>query len=419
MQAFSLLLGLAVLPAFFTSSAESDEPSRPVFRATFLDGEMEKGHLVALDAENFSLEADGAEETFSMERLMQLRPTSPPEEMPAEEDGKRLEVTLIDGSRMVAREVTTDESGAEVVMTDDRKRDMATDQIRSIRFRLEEESPIAWNEILDRNHPGDLLVVGELPSLDYHEGILGKMTPKTVEFRIEEETLPVPREKLFGVVFFQSDDEKLPSTVAKLIDIAGNRLMLQSVFLEDQSLRWKTPCGLSGTTPLEEVRRLDFSQGKMIFLSRIVPTDYRWTPFFTFRRDHAPAERVRDRLSEFFGPNFDAGWPEGRLMLDGEVYEKGLALQSRTELRYDLEGKYRRLEALVGIDDRIRPLGNVKLTIRGDGNVLLEETFAGTEPARAVDLDLEGVDRLEILVDFGRDMGKGDHLILANARLME
>jgi hypothetical protein len=61
----------------------------------------------------------------------------------------------------------------------------------------------------------------------------------------------------------------------------------------------------------------------------------------------------------------------------------------------------------------------VELTIRGDGAPLFQETFTGTGSARPLELDLAGVDVLEILVDFGRDLGKGDHLILANVRLIE
>jgi hypothetical protein len=167
------------------------------------------------------------------------------------------------------------------------------------------------------------------------------------------------------------------------------------------------------------VRGLDFSQGKLTYLSRLEPTAYRWTPFFTFRGEHAPADRVLNRLSEFFEPRIDAGWSAPALQLDGKTYTSGMTLQSRTRLQYELDGKFRSLKGMAGIDDRVRPLGNVELTIRGDGAPLFRETFTGTGSARPLELDLAGVDVLEILVDFGRDLGKGDHLILANVRLIE
>jgi hypothetical protein len=61
----------------------------------------------------------------------------------------------------------------------------------------------------------------------------------------------------------------------------------------------------------------------------------------------------------------------------------------------------------------------VTLIISGDGKQLLSENLAGTKQVN-IDLDLRGVRRLEILVDFGEDnVGYGDYLNLCNARLMK
>jgi hypothetical protein len=67
----------------------------------------------------------------------------------------------------------------------------------------------------------------------------------------------------------------------------------------------------------------------------------------------------------------------------------------------------------------VRPNGNVRLVIQGDDRVLLETSVAGTEAARLVDLDLTGVRRLSILVDFGENLDVADHLDLAEARIVK
>ena len=77
------------------------------------------------------------------------------------------------------------------------------------------------------------------------------------------------------------------------------------------------------------------------------------------------------------------------------------------------------VKAIAGIDDRYRFDGNVTLTISGDGKQLLSENLAGSKQVN-IDLDLHGVRRLEILVDYGEDkVGYGDYLNLCNARLMK
>lgn len=106
-------------------------------------------------------------------------------------------------------------------------------------------------------------------------------------------------------------------------------------------------------------------------------------------------------------------------MLDGVEHRHGLALHSRTELTYRLGEPFRRLQALAGIDDRLRPRGSVHLEILGDGRVLFAGDVLGTEPARPIEADLAGVVELKILVDFGADLDIGDHLILAEAKLLK
>ena len=43
----------------------------------------------------------------------------------------------------------------------------------------------------------------------------------------------------------------------------------------------------------------------------------------------------------------------------------------------------------------------------------------GSEPAKPLDLDVSGVRRLTILVDFGENLDTADHLDLAEARLVK
>jgi hypothetical protein len=176
--------------------------------------------------------------------------------------------------------------------------------------------------------------------------------------------------------------------------------------------RWSTPLGLEITCPCEQVVRIDFSQGKIVYLSDLEPESIEWTPYFGSAQQ-PPA------LARLFAPRTDRGLEPGPLLLDGKRYEKGLALHSRTRLVYRLPGRFRRFKATVGIDDRVRPRGNVRLAIHGDERLLLETTITGTDPPQQLDLDLTGVRRLAILVDYGDDLDLADHLDLCDARVVK
>ncbi len=123
------------------------------------------------------------------------------------------------------------------------------------------------------------------------------------------------------------------------------------------------------------------------------------------------------RWNNFYAPRQDRNFQSNPLQLAGKQYAKGLAIHSRTEVVYRLPGSFNRLKAVAGIDDSVRPQGNVRLVIRGDNNVLLDTPIAGTDAPKTIDLDLSGVRRLSILVDFGDRAGIGDHLDMCNARI--
>jgi len=163
---------------------------------------------------------------------------------------------------------------------------------------------------------------------------------------------------------------------------------------------------------LTGIVRIDFSHGKIVYLSDLESETREWTPYFKTSKE-IPA------LSQFFAPKADRSLHAGPMVLDRKTYAKGLALHSRTRVVYRLPDKFHRFKATVGIDDRVRPQGNARLVIQGDDRVLLETTVTGQEPAKPVDLDLSGIRRLSILVDYGADFDIGDHVDLGEARILK
>ena len=190
----------------------------------------------------------------------------------------------------------------------------------------------------------------------------------------------------------------------------GSRLPLHMVELDGDQVSLSTPAGMKYKQALASVIRFDFSSGKIAYLSDLEPEAVEFTPLFGFKQS-PPG------LLEYYAYRRDVGFARNPLRLDGKVYQKGLALASRTKLAYKLPGKFRVFRATVGIDDSVRETGSVEVEIKGDGKVLWQSDVRGSEPARELELEIGGVKRLEFVVDYGEGLDVGDRLDLAEAQV--
>src|SRR5207248_177825 len=102
----------------------------------------------------------------------------------------------------------------------------------------------------------------------------------------------------------------------------------------------------------ESLLILDFSLGKVSYLSDMEPRSIEYTPFFQVPVSFTDEYR-RDK-------DFDGN----RISLAEKTYSKGLAIRSRTSLKYRLGADYRRFQAIMGIGDEV-PVGDVDVTLRG------------------------------------------------------
>ncbi len=383
----------------------------PAVEVQPLSGGPVRGKLVSLGADEVVVESAAGLVRLELARVAGLVFQDTPATGAAK---ATVWVELVDGSRLAAGNVAlrsgkvaiVSESGATVL-------EVPASLVRWIRFQPETQAlATSWQKLLQAGVRADLLVTRKGDVLDFYQGIVQAVGDEVVEFVLEGERIPVKRAKLYGVVFHQPAGQTLPEPVGVAVEAGGSRWPLRSVRLEGETLHWTTPAGASVARLAASILRIDFSQGKIAYLSDLKPESADWTPYIGL----APELPARTAL---FGPRADRSLSGGPLELGGKVYSKGLAIHSRTELVYRLAESYSRFSAVAGIDDRVRPRGNVRLTIRGDGKVLFDAPIAGVDPPRPLDLDIRGVRRLSILVDFGEDLDVADHLDLCEARLVK
>ena len=384
----------------------------PEWEVQPLEGQPVTGRLVALDASQVTIARAAGHVSMPADKVaslaIQQKPASPRAE-------PTVWVELIDGSSLAAEDYAARNGHAHVTLCCGEGLDLATRDIAAVRFGAGSEAMAAeWSRIVAMKLQNDLLIISKGDSMDYHKGVLHEVTDKQVQFELDGETLGVKRSKVYGLVYYHAAESKTPEGGTTILDASGSRWSARSVKLADGSdkLEWISAGGMTVRRDLAQIVRIDLSRGKIVYLSDLKPELAAYTPFFGMEKE-LPA-----RL-ELFRPRQDRNFVSKPLAIGGRQFSKGLALHSRTEMAYRLPGRFSRFEAMVGIDDAVRPRGHVRLVVRGDDKVLLETTVAGTEPPRPLGVDVAGVHRLVILVDFGEDLDVADHLDLGDARLIK
>jgi len=377
------------------------------FEAQTLDGQNARGELKAMTATDVVLSTDTGELSLPLEKLATLAPVGG---KPAAAAGD-IEVGLIDGSQLASTEFQA-KDGQAALKLNTQAFVVPTRSVRSVRLvpLAEPKLQKQWAEITEMRPAGDLLVVRKNDALDYLEGIVRSLDAATCKFELDGETIDVKREKITGIVYAAAKAGDLPESIGTLVLASGSRIPLRTLALDGEKLIIESPAGVKLSVPITETLRFDFSGGKIAYLSDLEPESVQFTPLVGF------AEPPQALLG-YFEFRRDRGFDDSPLKLDGKVFGKGLALASRTELVYRLPDAFRLFRATVGIDDTTRESGSVRLLIKGDGKSLWEGEVRGTEPAKALELEVGGVRRIEILADYGEGLDVGDRLDLGDAHV--
>jgi hypothetical protein len=379
----------------------------PSFEAATLDGRTVVGPIVELTPQRLTIAAKSGRVSIPTAKLL----TVVPKENPAAAGVPGVVVQLADGSVIQGQQYAADGSRARITLAGGQIVEAPAGMVQTVLFGSLQsaESKLDWLRLTQMKTDADLLIVRSGGGLDYQKGILHEVTEDVVRFDLDGSVIPAKRAKVFGLAYHHGAGAELPPAICRITDAAGSLWLVRSLSLGEK-LQWTTPAGASIAQPCENIARIDFSAGKLLYLSDLKPDAVAWTPYFGGRE--APGA-----IKRFYAPRFDHGFDSPVLRLGGVDYPKGIALRSRTELVYRLPERFSRFLAVAGIADAVRPDGKVRLVVRGDDKVLFEAVFTGSEKPRPIDLDVTGVRRLTILVDFEEGINRADHLLLCNARV--
>jgi hypothetical protein len=381
-----------------------------------LTGPTVQGELAQLNASELGLVRSGTAESF---RLGQLRRVEFGSDVPSLEPGL-IQVDLTDGSILRGDSYTVAESQATLSGKDGLRWTIPTRAISRVLFRDHGKDELLrsrWQTLSASRYDQDTLVYRReadgVVTLDTLQGVLYDVRADGVDFLFDGERITPRLERVEGLVYFHPPSPGEPSpTLCVVQDRHGSRWQAVRLSLAEDQLEVETVAGVRATLPLDELRYLDFTAGNLVYLSDLEPESLTWRPFIQSRM-------ATELLESRYVPRRDEAFDGGPLRILGESYEKGLALRSHTTLVYRVGSELRRFQTRIGMDDLARNSAvtpSVMLTVSGDDKVLWEGLVSTADAPVDLDLEITGVRRLKIMVDFGDDLDIADFLNLADAR---
>lgn len=204
-------------------------------------------------------------------------------------------------------------------------------------------------------------------------------------------------------------NRKVKGPFARLVLRDGTRIALTQFTSDVQTLKGKSLFGPAVEVPLSELVSLDVMQGKAIYLADLKPKKAEQAGFLGTAWPWAANRTVR-------------GEPLRLLDAAGEsTFDRGLGTHPRTVLTYDLAGKYKRFEAVVGLDAATGARGRalVKVLVDGKEQPLPDLLKLTAGPAIPVNVSVAGAKELALIVDFGPAGDVQADVNWGDARLLE
>lgn len=178
---------------------------------------------------------------------------------------------------------------------------------------------------------------------------------------------------------------------AHLVLRDGTRLDITNPASDGETLMGKALFGQDVELPLAELAALDIYQGEAVYVSDLKPRKAEQAGFLGVAWPWAADRNVR-------------GEPLRLVTPDGEAtFDKGMGTHPRTVLTYDLGGKYKRFEAVVGLDPAAGGRGTAVARVLVDGKELPLPTLLRLEAGKSVPLwvDTAGAKELALVVEGG------------------
>jgi hypothetical protein len=396
-----LLRTAQVVFLFLAASAFAQEqpaaPPEPP-HITLLDGKV-------LSAPNLKiaagvLTADGLPTGTSLDDLQLIQlvagPVPPPLEKPA------VVVELAGGGTVNAKQVTLADDQCTITWASGDPLKVPIDAIRAIRLQPAVESDEFNKSLAAPAADFDRIFVKVEGKIDSLTGLVNKLTETEIALELDGQIRNLPRDRVVGIVVaLAAPEARLPRCTFYLRD--GSLLGGDLVSLAGNKAQVQIGGNSQIAVPWDAVHRVVVRSSRVLYLSDLKPTAVKQETIVTLVR---PWQRDRSIT----------GKP---LTIGTRPFEKGIGLQSHSELTFDAPDEFDVLTATIGIDADAAGKGDCQFEVLIDGQRLFSERVRGSDPPRDIQIPITRAKQITLVVLPGADLDLADHADWADVRLLK
>jgi hypothetical protein len=212
-----------------------------------------------------------------------------------------------------------------------------------------------------------------------------------------------------GFFFKHSLPPKAPATNLKLLDTAGNSVMVSSLTPSDKGVTVTTPAGVKIEYTYEQIATLDYAKGRFEYLVEMKAT----VEASSNLDDKTDTESER--------------YVTGAVTIGGVTMKRGQTLIPRVEVTYELNGAFQSFEARAGENTQKSAFDHVPKTtqpttliIEADGREMANVTISPKDTVRHKELrfNVKDVQKLKIIVKV-KGFDTATSLSLGDARVIK
>ncbi|MDG1807241.1 MAG: NPCBM/NEW2 domain-containing protein [Pirellulaceae bacterium] len=286
---------------------------------------------------------------------------------------------------------------------------MPPDSIRGILFNQEADRARYDRALENRSLEEDVLIARTKDGQGRVGGILEAISDAKVTMNYGGRSRSVSRERVVAVVTADLKP-KLPEGAMGLVTLTnGSTLGGVVTELKGGLLSLGVPGNATIAIPFEQVASISLSSDRVTYLSDLEPLEAECIPMvtlpFTWQRDLSVR---RQPLSIY-------SWEQGKTI----GYGKGIGTHAASRLEFANPDGFNRFVATVGIAAETAGKGDCEVSVWGDGIQLWESQLSGRDEAKAIDLDISGIQKISLVVRNGRHLDLSDHVNWANARFLK
>jgi NPCBM/NEW2 domain len=365
-------------------------------KVELIDGSSLDIQLLGIDSSGNLLVQD-SDRKLTLADLVSIETATPETSF----DKNQSRLIFVDGGEVRAKDFVLD--GDAVAFADSViQSPVSMELVRAI--ILKNDTAVDQAMVKDLSDKDQVVVVNEGQAVTL-EGVLEGISAEKVLLKFEGKSRSINRDKVLAVVFANLSGAKSSETGLSAIFADGSRLNgnLQDWQNGNLTLKLREKTVI---VPAQHLSRLEIRSDRLRFVSDIESLVVESKPIFS------PTRPWQRNLSVEGNPLM--------LQMEGgkrQTFRRGVGVSAYSKLVVPNPGKFEKLLGWVGIDAETEGRGNCRVLVRGDGITLFDRQILGNAPALPLDLDVSGVEQIELIVEPGEQFDLSDHVDFANLRM--